>query len=94
MQIDETTCFLPTVKGEIGAFGWHIIEDLPATNEATRQVYLNAQGSRHRFHLVSCWCPRLTGSANQLRIHGVEAVCVEREARRFIDNMGCQSYAF
>ncbi len=51
--MDENTCFLPTVKGEIGAFAWHIIEHLPSTGEAARQVWLNAEGGRHRFFLVS-----------------------------------------
>lgn len=52
VQVDENTCFLPMVKGEIGAFAWHIIDHLPATGEATRQVWLNAEGGRHRFFMV------------------------------------------
>ena len=51
--MDQDTCFHPTVKGEIGAFAWHLVDELPATSEAAKQIFLNADGGRHRFHMVS-----------------------------------------
>lgn len=51
LQIDETTEFQPEVRGEIGAFGWHFVTALPASEEAAMQ-YSTAEGARHHFYQV------------------------------------------
>jgi len=38
--------------GEIGGFGWHVVNDLPSSKEESRHLYVNDQGSRHRFFNV------------------------------------------
>jgi len=38
--------------GEIGGFGWHVVNDLPSSREESRHLYINDQGSRHRFFNV------------------------------------------
>ena len=48
----DTAVFAPLTKGEIGAFGWHYIRDLPATTEEANQAYLSSAGTKHRFFMV------------------------------------------
>lgn len=55
-QVEETTEFEPQVRGEIGAFGWHFVTSLPASEEAAMQ-YNTAEGARHNFYQV---CAALT----------------------------------
>jgi hypothetical protein len=50
--IDESTLFAPHVRGEIGAFGWHAVEQLPATWEESKQLFVNEHGGRHKFFNV------------------------------------------
>jgi len=50
--VDESTPFAPHVRGEIGAFGWHVVSHLPATWEEGRQHFVNEQGGRHKFFNV------------------------------------------
>ena len=50
-QVDEQTEFEPQVRGEIGAFGWHYVSSLPASEEATMQ-YNTAEGAKHKFYQV------------------------------------------
>ena len=50
-QVDEQTEFAPQVRGEIGAFGWHYVSSLPASEEATLQ-YNTAEGAKHKFYQV------------------------------------------
>jgi 8-oxo-dGTP pyrophosphatase MutT (NUDIX family) len=51
--VDESTPFAPHVRGEIGAFGWHIIEHLPSSKSESKNVYFDDEtGSRHRFYNV------------------------------------------
>ncbi|GAX81225.1 hypothetical protein CEUSTIGMA_g8657.t1 [Chlamydomonas eustigma] len=45
----QTTAFAPQTKGEIGAYGWHYIEDLPASIEEANKAYLSSTGAKHRF---------------------------------------------
>ena len=54
MQVEETTEFEPQVRGEIGAFGWHYVTSLPASEEAAMQ-YNTAEGARHHFYQVCFW---------------------------------------
>jgi hypothetical protein len=48
-QVDEATEFEPQVRGEIGAFGWHFVASLPASEEAAMQ-YNTAEGAKHKFY--------------------------------------------
>ena len=48
----ETAVFAPLTKGEIGAFGWHSINELPATLEEANKAYLSSAGVKHRFFMV------------------------------------------
>jgi hypothetical protein len=50
--VNESTLFAPHVRGEIGAFGWHVISHLPATWEEGKQLFVNEQGGRHKFFNV------------------------------------------
>ncbi|KAG1659645.1 hypothetical protein FOA52_010228 [Chlamydomonas sp. UWO 241] len=47
-----TTVCAPKCKGEIGAYGWHYVKDLPATIDEANQVYLSSSGVKHRFFMV------------------------------------------
>ena len=40
------------MRGEIGAFGWHFVSSLPASEEATMQ-YNTAEGAKHKFYQVT-----------------------------------------
>ena len=51
-DVPETTHFAPHVRYEIGAFGWHIIEHLPATYAESKQAFVNEAGGRHKFFNV------------------------------------------
>ena len=51
-NVAESTLFAPRVRGEIGAFGWHVIGHLPGTWEESRRLFINEQGGRHRFFNV------------------------------------------
>ncbi len=46
------TEFQPQVRGEIGAFGWHFVMELPASEEAAMQ-FSNAEGNKHHFYQVT-----------------------------------------
>lgn len=50
--VGTDTAFAPTVKYEIGAYGWHAVRDLPASLEEDRQAFQSEQGKRHRFFCV------------------------------------------
>lgn len=50
--ISTDTTFAPTVKYEIGAYGWHALRDLPASFEEDRQAFMSEGGQRHRFFCV------------------------------------------
>ena len=49
--MDEATEFQPQVRGEVGAFAWHYVAHLPASEEASMQ-YNNTEGARHKFFQV------------------------------------------
>ncbi|KAI7841458.1 hypothetical protein COHA_004853 [Chlorella ohadii] len=51
-NVPETTHFAPHVRYEIGAFGWYLIEHLPATYDESKQAFVNEQGGRHKFFNV------------------------------------------
>ncbi len=51
VQVDEATEFQPQVRGEVGAFAWHYVAHLPASEEASMQ-YNNTEGARHKFFQV------------------------------------------
>lgn len=48
----DTTVCAPKTKGEIGAYGWHYVKDLPATLDEANQVYMSSSGVKHRFFMV------------------------------------------
>lgn len=50
--VDESTLFAPHVRGEIGAFAWHVISHLPSTWEEGKQHFVTDEGSKHRFFNV------------------------------------------
>jgi hypothetical protein len=50
--VDDTTLFGARVRGEIGAFAWHLISELPATWDEGKLLYVNEQGGRHKFFNV------------------------------------------
>ena len=50
-QVDEATEFQPEVRGEVGAFAWHYVAHLPASEEASMH-YNNTEGARHKFFQV------------------------------------------
>ena len=50
-QVDEATEFQPLVRGEVGAFAWHYVAHLPASEEASMH-YNNTEGARHKFFQV------------------------------------------
>jgi len=50
--VEESTPFAPHVRGEIGAYGWHVIAHLPATWEEGKQLFVNTEGGRHKFFNV------------------------------------------
>ena len=51
--MDTSTPFAPHVRGEIGAFGWHLIADLPSSKAESKNVFFDEQTtSRHRFFNV------------------------------------------
>ncbi|CAL8470769.1 g10311 [Coccomyxa elongata] len=56
--VEETTEFEPQVRGEIGAFGWHYVTSLPASEEAAMQ-YNTAEGARHHFYQVAPYVSQL-----------------------------------
>ena len=61
-QVDEATEFQPEVRGEVGAFAWHYLAHLPASEEASMH-YNNTEGARHRFFQVG---PQLLTSYHSL----------------------------
>ncbi|KAH7617923.1 putative mRNA-decapping enzyme subunit 2 [Nannochloris sp. 'desiccata'] len=50
--VEESTPFAPHVRGEIGAYGWHVVAHLPATWEEGKQLFVNTEGGRHKFFNV------------------------------------------
>eukprot|EP00889_Picochlorum_renovo_P004602 jgi/Picre1/31632/NNA_006983.t1 len=50
--VQEDTLFAPHVRGEIGAFGWHLIEDLPSSKAESKRLFVNELGGRHKFFNV------------------------------------------
>jgi mRNA-decapping enzyme subunit 2 len=44
--------FAPKCKGEIGAYAWHRLADLPASKEEAAQAYVSPDGVRHKFFMV------------------------------------------
>ncbi|KAI3425090.1 hypothetical protein D9Q98_008468 [Chlorella vulgaris] len=51
-NVPETTHFAPHVRCEIGAFGWYIVDHLPASYDESKQAFVNEQGGRHKFFNV------------------------------------------
>ncbi|PSC69393.1 mRNA-decapping enzyme subunit 2 [Micractinium conductrix] len=50
--VPETTHFAPHVRYEIGAFGWYLVDHLPASYDESKQAFVNEQGGRHKFFNV------------------------------------------
>lgn len=51
--VDHTsTEFHPKCKGEIGAYAWHLVSDLPLTYEEDKQTFVSMDGNRHKFFMV------------------------------------------
>ena len=51
--VDEATPFAPHVRGEIGAFAWHLLEHLPSSKAESKSVFFDGDtGIRHRFFNV------------------------------------------
>ncbi|KXZ54649.1 hypothetical protein GPECTOR_4g715 [Gonium pectorale] len=58
--LDPTTQeFEPHSKWEIGAYAWHRVDALPASADEASQVYLSADGVRHRFFMIHPFVARL-----------------------------------
>ncbi|KAG2434628.1 hypothetical protein HXX76_007523 [Chlamydomonas incerta] len=58
--LDPTTQeFEPHSKWEIGAYAWHRVDALPATSDEASQVYMSADGVRHRFFMIHPFVGRL-----------------------------------
>ncbi|GFR44146.1 hypothetical protein Agub_g5313 [Astrephomene gubernaculifera] len=55
----NTQEFEPHSKWEIGAYAWHRVDALPATAEEASQVYMSADGVRHRFFMIHPFVGRL-----------------------------------
>jgi 8-oxo-dGTP pyrophosphatase MutT (NUDIX family) len=68
--VDEATPFAPHVRGEIGAFGWHVIAHLPATWEEGKQHFVNVEGGRHKFFNVWPYMKPLRGWIKHQRKKG------------------------
>lgn len=51
-NVDDTTEFAPHVKGEIGAYAWHLIQNLPATYQDGKLVFFSGTGEKYRFFNV------------------------------------------
>ncbi|GFH25865.1 nudix hydrolase domain-containing protein, partial [Haematococcus lacustris] len=47
----DTTRFAPLCKGEVGAFAWCYVTELPCSAEEAGQVYMASGGSRQRFFM-------------------------------------------
>ena len=58
-QVPEHTPLAPSMKGEIGAYGWFPIDQLPDSYDANQQGYRSAEGTRHHFHNVWQFIGRL-----------------------------------
>jgi hypothetical protein len=50
--VDQSTPFAPKCKGEIGAYGWYNIADLPSTYQTANLEFENEHGARQRFYSV------------------------------------------
>ena len=59
VQIAEDIALAPSMKGEIGAYGWFPIDQLPDSHDANQQGYRSADGTRHSFHNVWQFIGRL-----------------------------------
>ncbi|CAG9460139.1 unnamed protein product [Pedinophyceae sp. YPF-701] len=51
-DVSEETAFEPRCRGEIGAYGWMPIAELPANREQAAAPFEDAAGVRHRFYQV------------------------------------------
>ena len=58
-QVPEDSPLAPLMKGEIGAYGWFPIDQLPDSYDANQQGYWSADGIRHHFHNVWQFIGRL-----------------------------------
>jgi 8-oxo-dGTP pyrophosphatase MutT (NUDIX family) len=68
-NVDENTLFAPHVRGEIGGFGWHLIEHLPSSKAESKNLFVNDSGSRHKFFNV--W-PYMKKLRNWIHTHMTE----------------------
>ncbi len=51
--VDEATPFAPHVRGEIGAFAWHLLDHLPSSKAESKNLFFDGDtGTRHRFFNV------------------------------------------
>ena len=57
---------------EIGAYGWHYINDLTATIEEANQAYLSSTGTKHRFFMVRGGCMGTVGV--RIPVRGLKGV--------------------
>ncbi len=58
-QVPEASPLAPSMKGEIGAYGWFPIDQLPDSYDANQQGFRSADGTRHHFHNVWQFIGRL-----------------------------------
>lgn len=66
-DVDDTTPFAPHVRGEIGGFGWHMIEHLPASRDESKILFVNQEGGRHKFFNVWPYVKKLRSWIAQQR---------------------------
>mmetsp|Transcript_27777 Transcript_27777/g.71485 ORF Transcript_27777/g.71485 Transcript_27777/m.71485 type:complete len:259 (-) Transcript_27777:278-1054(-) len=52
-DIPLSTAFAPQTRGEVGAYAWHELKDLPSTKEEFASFqYVSEDGKRHRFFML------------------------------------------
>lgn len=88
-NVEESTPFAPHVRGEIGAFGWHLIEHLPSSKAESKNLYVNESGNRHRFFNV--W-PYMKKLRNWIALHHKDAPVYEQN--QHIYSGALQTFSF
>ena len=69
-DVDDQTAFAPHVKGEIGAFAWHLISNLPSSFEESKQSYVTNTGEKYKFYNVWPYMKPLQAWINRRRKGG------------------------
>lgn len=48
----ESVQFAPKCRGEIGAYAWYHVKELPSTQQQSNLVFTTSEGARHKFFMV------------------------------------------